>query len=161
VQGEGGGGVILALDCATKTGWALIKSGMVYESGVQDFSKKRGESNGIMFIRFRKWISNMFKENKPSLIVYEQTPLHFKSGSALEISMNLTGRVQEEADKEFIQYTSYAPTALKKFATGAGKADKGAMIKACEQKSGMVTTDDNEADAILLGLMAYEEYGVN
>jgi hypothetical protein len=35
------------------------------------------------------------------------------------------------------------------------------MIAACEQKSGKKVTDDNEADAILLGLMAYEEYGID
>jgi hypothetical protein len=35
--------VILAIDAATKTGWALIREGRVYESGVQDFSKRRGD----------------------------------------------------------------------------------------------------------------------
>lgn len=152
--------MILAIDAGTKTGWALIKSGMVYESGVQDFSKKRGESNGIMFIRFRKWMGDMLRNNIPALIVYEQ-PEKFKSGAATEIAYNLTGRVQEIAQEQSLNYSTYAPTALKKFATGKGNADKTAMIKACEQKSGKVVKDDNEADAILLGLMAYEEYGVD
>jgi Holliday junction resolvasome RuvABC endonuclease subunit len=151
--------MILAIDAATKTGWALIKSGMVYESGVQDFGKKRGESNGIMFIRFRKWLTAMLYDNKADFVVYEQSGV-FRSGAASEIALNLTGRVQEICEQHFIQYVCYAPTALKKFATGAGKADKPAMIKACEQKSGKVVKDDDEADAILLGLMAYEEYGV-
>jgi Holliday junction resolvasome RuvABC endonuclease subunit len=151
--------MILAIDAATKTGWALIKSGMVYESGVQDFSKKRGESNGIMFIRFRRWLGDMIIDTKPDLIIYEQSGV-FRSGAASEISHNLTGRVQEIAEASFLQYAAYAPKALKKFATGNGNADKPAMIKACEQKSGKVVKDDNEADAILLGLMAYEEYGV-
>lgn len=150
--------MILSLDCATKTGWALMNKGRVYESGVQDFSKKRGESNGIMFIRFRRWLNDMLTDNKPSLVVYEQSGV-FRSGAASEIAYNLTGRVQEIAHERFIEYVCYSPSALKKFATGKGIADKPAMIKACKDKSGIDATDDNEADAILLGLMAYEEYG--
>ena len=151
--------MILAIDAATKTGWALIKSGMVYESGVQDFGKKRGESNGIMFIRFRKWLGKMISDCNPALIVYEQ-PQRFKSGAASEIAYNLTGRIQEIAHETFVEYATYTPKALKKFATGNGNADKPAMVTACERKSGKAVTDHNEADAILLGLMAYEEYGV-
>ena len=152
--------MILALDCATKTGWALMKDGKVYESGVQDFSKKRGESNGIMFIRFRRWLNDLLKETRPDMMVYEQTGHSFKNASAMEIAFNLSGRAQEIADEHSIQYTTYTPSALKKFATGRGVADKPAMIRACEEKSGKAVQDDNEADAILLGLMAYEEYGV-
>jgi len=44
--------------------------------------------------------------------------------------------------------------------TGKGTADKEAMKKACEEKTGKKPQDDNEADAILLGIMAYEDYGV-
>jgi len=38
---------ILALDTATKTRWAIFDSaaGKIIESGVQDFAKRRGESN--------------------------------------------------------------------------------------------------------------------
>ena len=49
---------ILAIDAATKTGWCFWHSEMI-ESGVQDFTKQRGESNGIMFLRFRKWLNNL------------------------------------------------------------------------------------------------------
>lgn len=45
--------MILALDCGTKTGWCLLRDGRIYESGVEDFTKRRGESNGAMFLRFR------------------------------------------------------------------------------------------------------------
>lgn len=152
--------MILALDCATKTGWALIKGGSVHESGTMDFSKKRGESNGIMFIRFRRWLSDMLKDAKPDMVVYEQTGHSFKNASAMEIAFNLSGRAQEIADEHFIPYTTYTPTALKKFATGRGNADKKAMIEACYDRIGEEVSDDNEADAILLGLMAWEEYGV-
>ena len=152
--------MILALDTATKTGWALILRGSVYESGVQDFSKKRGESNGIMFIRFRRWLTDMLKESKPDMVVYEQTGHSFKNASAMEIAFNLSGRAQEIADEHFVPYTTYTPSALKKFATGKGNADKKAMVEAVYDRIGKRVESDDEADAILLGLMAWEEYGV-
>jgi hypothetical protein len=93
--------VILSLDCATKTGWALIEKGMVYESGMQDFSKKRGESNGIMFIKFRRWLAGMLYDNKADFVIYEQSGV-FRSGAASEIALNLTGRVQEICEQHFI-----------------------------------------------------------
>ena len=71
---------ILALDMATKTGWSWIVSGKVKESGVQDFTKRRGESNGVLFLRFRKWLSDTCALVKPDLIAYEQA--HMRGGDA-------------------------------------------------------------------------------
>lgn len=64
--------MILALDCATRTGWCLWDNGKVFESGVQDFSKKRGKSNGVMFLRFKKWLNGLLLDYKPIVVVYEQ-----------------------------------------------------------------------------------------
>ena len=49
---------ILALDLATKTGWATCV-GSVVESGVQAFSVKRGESRGMRYYRFMRWLEEM------------------------------------------------------------------------------------------------------
>jgi hypothetical protein len=157
--------MILALDCATRTGWALIDKGEVLESGVQDFAKKRGESNGGMFLRFRKWLEATMLGGfgpgpRPIInpIVYEQA--HHRGGAATEICVNLTGRVQEVAAYHNIEVVTYHTATLKKWATGKGRGDKDVMIKAAEKRAGKKVEDDNEADAILLGLMAWEEYGV-
>lgn len=150
--------MILAIDAATKTGWALIKGGMVYESGVQDFSKKRGESNGIMFLRYRLWLRDMLRQSEASLIVYEQA--HHRGGAATEVCTNLTGRIQEACAEAQTEYVACQTLKLKKWATGYGMAKKDKMISACKSKTGITPQDDNEADAILLGLWAYEEYGI-
>ena len=47
---------ILGIDSATKTGWAICDGGEITASGVKDFTKKRGESNGILYLKFRKWL---------------------------------------------------------------------------------------------------------
>ncbi|MEN6621442.1 MAG: hypothetical protein ABFD50_07845, partial [Smithella sp.] len=69
--------MLLAIDTGTKTGWAIIKDGRVYESGVQDFSKKRGESNGAMFLRFRGWLGHI-TDLDIDLVIYEQA--HHRGG---------------------------------------------------------------------------------
>ena len=81
---------ILALDTATKTGWAIFDSaaGRIIESGVQDFAKRRGESNGLMFLRFRAWLSQIIATARPDLIAYERA--HHRGGAATEICVNLT-----------------------------------------------------------------------
>jgi len=147
--------MILAIDAATKTGWALIKDGQVYESGVQDFSKKRGESNGAMFLRFRNWLSRMLDLNV-GFVVYEQA--HHRGGAATEICVNLTGRVQEACAERNIEYATVHTGTLKKWACGSGKTDKGQMMARAAAVLGREPIDDNESDAALMGLWAWEEY---
>jgi Holliday junction resolvasome RuvABC endonuclease subunit len=150
--------MILSLDCATKTGWCLWERGttMPFESGVQDFSKIRGESNGIMFLKFRKWLKDLLILWKIKVVVYEQA--HHRGGAATEICVNLTGRVQEVCAELGIEYATVHTMTLKKHATGSGKADKSAMIQVATKILNRPPIDDNEADAVLLGRYAAENY---
>ena len=50
-------------------------------------------------------------------------------------------------------FHTVAPSTLKKFATGNGRADKGAMMEAVEAVN-MPVDDDNQADALSLALLA-------
>jgi Holliday junction resolvasome RuvABC endonuclease subunit len=147
--------MILAIDAATKTGWALIKDGKVYESGVQDFSKRRGESNGAIFLRFRSWLSRML--DGVSFVCYELA--HNRGGAATEIANNLTGRIQEACFERSIEYAPVHSATLKKWACGSGKADKVQMIERATTLLGRPPIDDNEADSVLMGAWAWEEYG--
>jgi hypothetical protein len=156
--------MILALDCATKTGWCLLKDGKVLESGVQDFSKTRGESNGMLFLKFRKWLREMIAPNPLigvtviDLIVYESA--HHRGGAATEIACNLTGRVQETCADMGIEYVACHTGTLKKFATGNGAASKEKMIELAAVILRRPPIDDNEADAVHLACWAWHNYGV-
>jgi Holliday junction resolvasome RuvABC endonuclease subunit len=150
--------MILALDGATKTGWCLLKDGKVYESGVQDFSKTRGESNGALFLKFRHWLSLMLDQHDIKFVVYESA--HHRGGAATEIGVNLTGRVQEICAECGIEYASVHTGTLKKFATGSGAASKETMVVMATVILGRKPIDDNEADAVHLALWAFHEYGV-
>ena len=148
--------VILSLDAATKTGWCILKDGKIIESGVQDFSKKRGESNGAMFFRFRNWLNSILVIGI-DFISYEQA--HHRGGAATEICVNLTGRIQEACAERNIEYASIHTGTLKKWATGSGKGDKALMIARARNFLGRDPIDDNEADAVLMAFHTEQEYG--
>ena len=146
---------ILALDCGTKTGWASFDGGRI-ESGVQDFSLKRGESKGIRFLRFNKWLDAMVKLTYPQVVVYELA--HFRGGHATEILVGMTTRIEEFCEGNNIEYGSVHSATLKKFATGSGKANKQDMMKAAALEFGRVIDSDDEADALLILAWAREEF---
>jgi Holliday junction resolvasome RuvABC endonuclease subunit len=146
---------VLGLDCATKTGWALAEDGKVIESGVQDFSKRRGDSNGMMFLRFRRWLEDMIQGQKPGVLCYERA--HHRGGAATEIGVNLAGRVQEAAALAGIECSSFHTAEIKKFAVGAGNAGKPEMMEAAAKLLGRPPIDDNEADACFIALLGGRE----
>jgi Holliday junction resolvasome RuvABC endonuclease subunit len=153
--------IILGIDAATKTGWAVYdtdEGGRLIESGVQDFSKKRGESNGLMFLRFRKWLDWMMRNIAPSVVCYEQS--HHRGGAATEIGYGLTTRIQEAAIKYGVEYAPVRTTTLKKHATGKGNADKELMVARARAILGREPVDDNEADAVHICRWGAGEFAV-
>ena len=68
---------IVAFDFGSRTGWAALDGGHI-ESGVQTFELSRGESPGMRFIRFRRWLEEMMALTKPGLCVYEAA--HHRGG---------------------------------------------------------------------------------
>lgn len=170
---------ILALDLATKTGWALW-DGARMESGVQDFTKQRGESNGMLFLKFNRWLHCIGCYNQGltsitanvDLVVFEQA--HHRGGAATEIAVGLMTRVLEFCARYGIEHSSVHSMTLKKWATGKGNADKELMKVAAALRRHQISgapamkaivqamaalMDDNEADAILLLGYAMEKFG--
>lgn len=148
---------ILALDPATKTGWCLwsVDSGHIIESGVQDFTKRRGETNGLLFLRFRKWLSDMMPD--VGLLAYERA--HFRGGAATEIGVGLQTRIQEAAAEHGIEAAPVHTGTIKKWATGHGNASKEEMMARAVAYLGREPLDDNEADAVIIAAWAADEYG--
>lgn len=152
---------VLSLDLATKTGWSLRDRAGRKMSGVQEFALKRGESRGMRFLRFRKWLNEMFQlaelgnkydETLPGLIIYEQA--HHRGGHATELAVGLVTDVLAEAARHGLEHMPVHTGSLKKWATGKGNAGKSMMIeKAKELFPDVDIIDDNHADALLL--MAY------
>lgn len=152
---------ILALDMATVTGWATLIDGRI-ESGVQDFTKKRGESNGMLFMRFTGWLYalgfDFAGKSRFDLVVYERA--HHRGGAATELCVGLMTRAQEFATRIGAEYMAVHTATLKKYATGKGNAGKPEMVSWAAAKVNRFITDDNESDAIALLYYAMDELGV-
>lgn len=138
---------ILALDCATKTGWAL-SAGELKQTGVQAFDLRRGESPGMQFLRFRAWLNEVFKlANKIDVVAYEAA--HHRGGAATQLCVGMVTDVLAWAADIGAETMPVHTGTLKKFATGKGNAGKPEMIQAAKDR-GYDPEDDNEADACLL-----------
>jgi hypothetical protein len=180
---------ILALDQATVCGYSVVEDGIVVESGTWHLADKKrtGESRGMRYVRLEKHLHDLnrkFGELKDEkfalgleelkdekfalglngtkcsfdLIVHEQTLL--RGGAATELANGFKAIILKFATEIGVDVTCVHTTELKKFATGHGKAEKSEMIQACFDFAMVRPEDDNEADAILIGLWAWKNFGV-
>lgn len=138
---------ILALDVATKTGWAVDGT-----SGTWDFKPRKGESVGMRTVRLKAAVREMIKLNEIDLVVYERAAGVHKNSIIVESEM--IGALVCFLLEEKINYTCYSAKEIKKYATGNGNAGKLLMIKAANEKLGYTGNDDNEADALWLYQLA-------
>jgi len=132
----------LALDLATKCGWAHSNGA----AGVQSFAPRRGDSPGMRWIEFRAWLCRLLDSAPADLIVYEQA--HHRGGAATHVAHSLISCVEAVAAERSIEVTSRHTATIKKHALGKGRGDKEAMVKAAAERwpeHGVL--DDNEADA--------------
>ena len=156
---------ILALDPATKCGWATQ-----YASGTWDLSVRRDESSGMRLIRLKAKLDRiMFSGIKiehpelvPRLIVFEAARHAApKMANALSVQSELQGVIKLFCEENGIQFRGYSPSEIKKHATGKGNANKAAMLAAARAKwPDKTIADDNEADALWLLDLALSEYTV-
>ncbi len=136
---------ILALDLASRTGWAHSLGA----SGVQDFTPRRGDSPGMRWIEFRGWLNRLLDSAPADIIVYEQA--HHRGGAATHVAHALIGAVESIAAERKIEITSRHTATIKKHATGSGRANKEEMFQAAREKwADRTLADDNEADALWL-----------
>lgn len=156
---------ILALDLGVRTGWALANGSRRLESGVQTFDLKRGESPGMRYVRFNRWLREVLPaptirtvadaQADDWLVVYELA--HHRGGAATEIHSGLATRVQEFCAERGYEHAAVHSATLKKFATGKGNADKDMMVATVLLKwppAGRSLISDDEADAIALAQYA-------
>lgn len=150
---------VLAIDPATSCGWALWQPGWEQpESGTQVFGLQRGESPGMRFLRFRKWLSSMTDDYSPGLYIYEQA--HHRGGAATELCVGFVTRIQEEAATHNALHVPVHSATLKKWATGSGRAGKDEMIVRAEERWGVLPSTHDQADALILLAYGLETYGI-
>ena len=133
---------ILALDIATKTGWATTTS-----SGVWDLKPNRGESSGMRVVRFKSKVKELLEIESIDLVVYERPAGQHKL--SIMVASEMIGVLMDLCLERNINYASYSAGEIKKFATGKGNASKAMMVEKAKEKFGEII-DDNHADALFL-----------
>lgn len=153
---------ILAFDLGANTGWACFdRQRNLVDHGVLRFPKpKHNCGDGDRFWHAQCEYDDLVHRFEPDIIVYEAIKRWASSQAALIYGGLLAQLMIAGWRNDGRPYIGYSPTEIKKFATGNGKATKEMMIDAATEILGIIPEDDNEADALLLGLMAYERHSL-
>jgi len=136
---------MLSLDLGTNFGFAWFEDGELIWSGND---KLVGKKRGMKMECFYNWLVWQLAKDFPDVVAWEAvSPGHFQ---AVKFLTKMEGIV------EMLTYgvenkTVHAST-LKKWMTGYGRAKKEDMIQGVNHKTGLSITDDNESDAVAVGL---------
>ena len=157
---------ILALDFATRTGWAYRGKGDIISSGTWDFSIRKDESSGMRLIRFEAKLLEMIP--MLDIIAFEEVTagvgkkINFDSIKLQSKLQAIIERVVE--NREGIEYIGYNIQTIKKHALDGekGKRNKEAMMVSAEKNwPEQEIADDNQADALWILDLAWSEINGN
>lgn len=149
---------ILGVDPSKSTGWAVVKGGLVEDYGVKTFKKKRNQTNGVIFLEFRKWLEDLMKTHRPDFVIVEMP--HLRGAAATEILVGMYTRVLEACHVYDVEGTSVQTSTLKLATAGHGKAGKQDMIEAVMRRTGKNIKIDDEADALAACYYAVDNYEI-
>lgn len=148
--------VILALDQASSTGWAIADmGGNVLKAGTKKFTG----SLPAKLVSFYTWLDEVITEYKPIAVAHEKP--HFRGYSATLTGVGFVSCIMMQAFTHNLPVLSVHTGTLKKFTTGYGKATKGDMTSVASSIIGedLDTKKDNDAaDAIHIAKWAVEEF---
>lgn len=150
--------MILALDLATVTGWAMGEPGRQPESGVIRFGAKNNASHGQIAADAIAWLVEFLTEMKPTQIVFEQPlPPNFTGGhttlDTAVITMGLPFLMQGIAYKlGLFNVEAVRVSDIRTFFIGSNMKSEQAKQLTFErcQLLGFNPKDDNASDALAL-----------
>lgn len=148
---------ILAIDTATKCGWAHSSG----ESGTWDLSAKMDESTGIRLLKLRRNLQAILETSGIDFVVFEAARYAGADAQrALIVQSELQGVLKLWCEQRGLDYKGYSSNVIKKHATNNGNASKRMMVDAAITKWGrpFEDTDDNEVDALWLLDLAKKEF---
>lgn len=146
---------ILALDLGTQTGWAVYSSNGSIISGTQNFKPQRFEGGGMRFLRFKRWLDELYVlTNSIEEVYFEEVRRHIGVDAA-HVYGGFLSQLSMWCEEAKIPYSGVSVGTIKKHLTGKGNASKEMMIEEVK-KLGYHPKDDNEADAIALLMLVIE-----
>lgn len=148
---------VLALDLATRTGWALVGAEGRLVHGANTLPHKIGDKADAA-TRLRS-AEDFLQDHLRHVaggrgdLVYETPVLGGTYGNSVRVACHLEATLLAMARAFCVPDSclyGYAPKEVKKWLTGNGNANKADMVAAVEERWGLGITDDNEADSVAL-----------
>lgn len=151
---------LLSLDLGIQTGWATHDSTGAITSGTVSFKPRRFEGGGMLFLRFKHWLTELHTAmHGINVIYFEEVRRHIGTDAAHTYG-GLMAHLTAWCEHQQIPYQGIPVGTIKKHITGKGNAQKQAVINAVKAK-GFYPEDDNEADALALldFILTYHQQG--
>lgn len=150
---------ILALDLGTNCGWALHVRGGTISGGTVRHVLRRGEQPGQKWISFRtQLIEHKRAAGEIHAIYYEDVKRHVGVLAAHAYG-GFLANLEMWCAVNNVRMVPVGVGVIKKYWTGKGNADKGAMIAEAKSR-GFTTVDENHADALAILSLALEMEGL-
>lgn len=146
---------IVAFDLGTKMGVALAEDGVLVQSGVEDFTRRKSMSRGEQFHQMRRWFAVMIQ--LVDVVAYEAVSRHRGTKAAHFYGAAEALLLAAAHEARIASVRTWTPNQIKLHAAGRGDADKAIVIRAIEDRFGIVTVDDNHADALAVLCAAMKE----
>lgn len=142
--------MILALDVANKTGWAI-------GSHIYGTYKLTGRINAAKLVSLGDFVLSILNKNPINFIAMEAPLISYRNRRGSMYKGQQCGIV-EMVSWDILKKptTQYAAGTIKKWLTGNGRASKHDMILAANQKFKTKVDDDHQADALAIWGMANE-----
>lgn len=149
---------VLALDIATRLGWAVGSAGSLPLFGAHQLPKARydGDFSG-RFVAMAQWLHDMIDMHAPTLIAYEE-PLMPRgvemttTWATTRLLIGLVSWADGVAEDRGVAAMEVNNSTWKKHFVGNGRAEKIDTIRKCFSL-GMQPPDNNAADAI--GILSF------
>jgi len=159
-------GGVLALDIARQLGWAVATADACRRwprtqlearghdwTGVRSGSVTLAQpaaSHGRLYAAFADWLADAITVHAPNVVVIEAPLPRINGGAeAARRSLGLSAVADLVCYRREVECFEAANNSVKKTFAGAGRAEKGDMLRACQAR-GWDPKDDNEADALAL-----------
>jgi crossover junction endodeoxyribonuclease RuvC len=149
--------IILALDLASVTGWALGAPGEIPRSGSIRFARS-GHSMAAHFRGCRTWLTDFVTISKPDIVVFEGplAPSYVAGNTNTDVVralMGLIAIVEEALYDTRIQVREATVSNVRAFFLGTNRIKRDEAKVATKRRCrelGWPVTDDNSADALAL-----------
>lgn len=139
--------MLVALDLASTTGWAVWDDGDVVDCGVWDIAPKRGSSPGVRYLKLLSRLDAL-RESYPGIKVVAYERGHHRGGHSTEYALGYETHIQSWCARHDLEHYAYHTSKVKQAACDSGRASKEQVLEAARKRWPHFTFEtDDQADA--------------